>query len=143
MKKDLSKKERYEIECIKGWVEEGNCNGAEALSFVILNSDESLVGYIKISRGGYFSLRDSIDTYNLEYYTLPEHRKKGYMKEALKAFAQAISDKKVQYYKDDPLLNYVEKPRILPLTVLNAIIDTGNLSSIKTIESVDGFKNRV
>ena len=142
MANGLSKKERFELDCIKKWIYEGNCKGKEALSFVVLNGDESLVGYIKVSLGGYFSLRDSIDTYNLEYYTLPEHRKNRYMKEALKAFVQAISDRKIQYYKDDPMFNYVEEPRILPLKVLNAVIDTSNLPSIKTIESVGGFEKQ-
>ena len=142
MKNDLSKKEHFELECIKSWVEEGNCNGAEALSFVVLNSDESLVGYIKVSKGGYFTLRDNVETYNLEYYTLPGHRKKGYMKGALRAFMQAVSDGKIQYYTNDPMLNYDNKPRRLPLKILNAVIETSNLSSIKTIEAVDGFEKQ-
>ena len=138
----LTEEERSDIESIEGWVDEGNCKGAEALSFIVLNCGESVVGYIKVSKGGYFSMRDSIDTYNLEYYTLPEHRRKGFMKEALKAFMQAVLDGKIQYVENDPMLNYFVEPEILPLKILNAIIQTSNLSSAKTIEAVGGFEKQ-
>lgn len=141
-RKTLSEKERSDIESIQCGVEYGNCKGAEALSFVVLNNDKSLVGYFMLTKGGYFSMRDSIETYNLEYYTLPEYRKMGYMKGALKAFMLAVQDGKIQYVEDDPILNYFEPSEILPLKVLNVIIQTSNLSSVRTIEAVGGFEKQ-
>ena len=143
---ELPKEYCKDIKDIEEAVDIGNCNEGEhhddGLSFAILNDNGELAGYIKLTRGGYFSMRENIRTYNLEYYTMPKHRRKGYMKKALKAFMQAISEDKILFVEDDPMFNYFVEPQIIDLKILNAIIHTSNLSSIKTIEAVEGFKKQ-
>ena len=143
---DLPKDYREEIETIDEGVDIGNCNEGEhhddGLSFAILTDNSEMVGYIKLTLGGYFSMRNNIRTYNLEYYTFPEHRRKGFMKEALGALMQAVSEDKILFVDGDPMFNYFVEPEILSIKILNAIIAKKNVSSIKTIEAVGGFKKQ-
>ena len=135
-----TERDRYEIDCFIGGVSNGNRSQGDEPSFVILNESGEPVGYIKLTKGGYFSMRSTVKTFNLEYYTLPEHRRKGYMKQALKAFVRAASEQRIQVVTKDPLFHYGVQTEVLPLKMLNALILKDNASSVKTIEAVGGFE---
>ena len=138
--KALSERDRFEISCFCDGVNSGNRSNGTEPSFVILNEQGNPVGYIKLSKGGYFSMRPTVKTYNLEYYTLSEYRRKGYMKLAVKAFIKAASEQRIQVVTEDPLFHYGVETEALPMRMLNALILTDNISSVKTIEAVGGFE---
>lgn len=133
----------FDMKSIMDGVGRGNLNGKKELSFaVILKKEGAMVGYIKITMADDLSKSENTDTYNLEYFTFPESRHKGYMKSALKAFIQAISEKKIQYATENPMLDPSAITIPLSLNALNTFIKTDNLSSLKTIESIGGFEKQ-
>lgn len=133
----------FDIKSIMDGVNGGNCNGKKELSFaIIMKEDEMMVGYIKMTMADFLSKDGNTDTYNLEYYTFPGLRHNGYMKDALKAFVRAISESRIQYATENPVLDPSAKVVPLSLKTLNAFIKTDNILSLKTIESIGGFEKQ-
>jgi len=140
-KKIKNLRDKLELEAFLGGIESGNRQQGKEPSFAIISDQDGLVGHIKLTKGGYFSLRSSGEkTYNLEYYIMPQHRHKGYAKTALKAFMGALQNHQIIVYQMDPLFCYGVEEVVLPIKMTNALILTDNIPSIKTIESIGEFE---
>ena len=133
----------FDMKRIMDGVKRGNCNGKKELSFaIIIKEDEIMGGYIKLTMADCLLKDKNTDTYNLEYYTFPDSRRNGYMKDALKSFVRAVLEGRIQYATENPVLDPGAKIAPLSLKTLNAFIKTDNLSGLKTIESIGGFEKQ-
>lgn len=116
-------------------------------SFCVLDEDENLVGYIALccaaNGSDPFGIErfgvSSYSAYNLEYYTMPNFRKKGYMKDALSAFLKAVANGGIQYLKN-AVTDYQPVVENLRIKLVYALIGEDNVASQKTIESLGLFE---
>ena len=122
-------------------VERANRREGKKPSFAVIDNNSGVIGYISLEVCEYFSMRSSPNTYNLEYYVLPDARRKGYMKEALPPLVQAIADGKILIMQSNPLIEYDTKVEVANIKMLNALIYEDNEASIRSIKSLNLFED--
>lgn len=115
-------------------------------TYIVLNEKDDVVGYIALTmneRNDVFWEStcnvESQKTYNLEYYTMPNFRKKGFMKDALSVFLEAISKGALQYQSNAVCEREIEMIDY-PMSLIYAEVRKANLASIKTVESLGKFE---
>lgn len=114
--------------------------------FSVMDGDGNLVGYIALAQSRW---RDDFwdkycntgfaSAFNLEYYTMPDYRNKGYMKEALPAFLKAVTAGALRYQENEAL-DLLPEMTEYTISLVYAIIERQNVPSIKTIESLGLFE---
>ena len=138
--KTKNKRDFQEFDCFRNSIECANRQGGRKPSFAVVDDHRGAVGYISIEEGEYFSMRSSADTYNFEYYVVPEARREGYMKEAIPPLIQAVADGKIRVLRENPLLAHDAKVERVRIRMLNALIYEDNAASIRTIKSTKLFE---
>ncbi len=71
---------------------------------------------------------------NIEYYIFKKHRYNGYAKEAISALTDALFSKKL-YINRETEFQHCYKKKKVDIDLIRAIIEKGNMKSVKTIKS--------